>query len=231
MGRKIRMVQIISGLQTLLQNRRWANGIRVAYFPRIQYVAAQSRSQKFTVEIKWDTREFHRKNYFHVDVQRHLLCEKECESNGRLVSLYAKRFGTGQLSFLGLGSEKKWYSISADSPQGEWDRIADRMMLDFGESRHPVFRATRPLSRGQLKKQRPWKIVDPLLCRPGNDYNCFSHNYFCKSAQSLRGSRRNVWRIWILSCGKTRCGRTVEFLVRVECDQHKRAFEQWWSYT
>ena len=31
-----------------------------------------------------------------------------------------KRFGTGQWSFLGLGSVKKWYSISADSPQGEW---------------------------------------------------------------------------------------------------------------
>ena len=45
--------------------------------------------------------------------------EKECESNARLVSLYAKRFGTGQWSFLGPVSEKKWYSISADSPQGE----------------------------------------------------------------------------------------------------------------
>ena len=27
------------------------------------------------------------------------------------------------------GSEKKWYSISADSPQGEWDRMAEKMML------------------------------------------------------------------------------------------------------
>ena len=73
--------------------------------------------------------------------------EKECESNARLVSLYARRFGTGQGSFLGPGSEKKWYSISADSPQGEWDRMAEKMMLEFGESGHPVFRATSPLSR------------------------------------------------------------------------------------
>ena len=29
----------------------------------------------------------------------------------------------------GPGSEKKWYSISADSPQGEWDRMAEKMML------------------------------------------------------------------------------------------------------
>ena len=33
--------------------------------------------------------------------------EEECMLNAKLVSLYAKRFGTGQWSFLGPGSEKK----------------------------------------------------------------------------------------------------------------------------
>ena len=70
--------------------------------------------------------------------------EKECETNARLVSLCAKRFGIAQWSFLGPGSEKKWYSISADSPQGEWDRIAEKMMLEFAESGHPIFRANCP---------------------------------------------------------------------------------------
>ena len=84
--------------------------------------------------------------------------EKECESNARLVSLHAKKFGTGQWSFLGPGSEKKWSSISADSPQGEWDRLAEKMMLEFGESGHPVFRATSPLSRGQLKSKGGGKL-------------------------------------------------------------------------
>ena len=92
--------------------------------------------------------------------------EKECKSNAQLVSLFAKRFGAGQWSFLGPGSEKKWYSISEDSPQGEWDKIAEKMMVTLAESGHPVFRATSPLSRGQ---QRWWKIVDTLLCRPGDD--------------------------------------------------------------
>ena len=55
--------------------------------------------------------------------------KKECEANAQLVSPSAKRFGAGQWSFLGLGSEKKWYSIGEDSPQGEWDRIAEQMML------------------------------------------------------------------------------------------------------
>ena len=64
----------------------------------------------------------------------------------------------GQLSFLGLGSEKKWYSISEDGAQGEWDKIAEKMMLTFAESGHPIFRATSPLSRGQLKSKRGGKL-------------------------------------------------------------------------
>ena len=79
--------------------------------------------------------------------------KKECESNANLVSLYAKRFGTGQWSFIGPGSEKKWYSIGEDSPQGVWENMAERMMLEFAESEHPIFRATSPLSRGRLKSK------------------------------------------------------------------------------
>ena len=33
--------------------------------------------------------------------------ETECLANAKLVSLYARRFGRGQWSFIGLGSEKK----------------------------------------------------------------------------------------------------------------------------
>ena len=58
--------------------------------------------------------------------------EKECESNAQLVSLYAKRFGIGQWSFLGPGSEGKWFSVGAGSPRGEWDGVGGR---DVGSSR------------------------------------------------------------------------------------------------
>ena len=84
--------------------------------------------------------------------------EKECMSNANLVSLYPKRFGKGQWSFIGPGSEKKWYSISEDSPQGEWDNMAERMLLEFAESGCPIFRATSPLSRGQLKSKGGGKL-------------------------------------------------------------------------
>ena len=84
--------------------------------------------------------------------------KQECELSAQLVSIYAKRFSPGRWSFLGLGSEKKWYSTHESKPQGEWDRVAELMMLEFGESRHPVFRSTRPLSEGVLKSKGGGKL-------------------------------------------------------------------------
>ena len=72
-------------------------------------------------------------------------------------TLYAKRFGKGQWSFICPGSEKKWYSIK-DSPQRIWDTIAERMLLEFAESGCPIFRATTPLSRGQLRSKGHGKL-------------------------------------------------------------------------
>ena len=141
-----------------------------------------------------------------IDVAQKFKITKKCESNARFdsLSLCAKRFGAGQWSFFGFGSDEKWYSISWDSPQGEWDRIAEQMMLTFAESTHPVFRSTSllsrgvlksismsttlpgipmwstsPFSRGVLESKRGWKIVNSLLRWGGNDWNCLSHNYFC----------------------------------------------------
>ena len=79
--------------------------------------------------------------------------ERECESNANLVCICARRFSPGRRSFLGPGSAKKWYSTYIDKPQGEWDRVAELMMIKFRESGHPVFRATSPVSRGTLKSK------------------------------------------------------------------------------
>ena len=79
--------------------------------------------------------------------------EQECELNANLVSVYASRFSPGRWSFLRPGSEKKWYSTHESKPQGEWDRVAELMMITFSESGHPVFRSTSPFSRGVLKNK------------------------------------------------------------------------------
>ena len=88
----------------------------------------------------------------------------ECLKNAETVKVLARRVGIGQWSFIGPGSEKKWYS-SENSPQGAWDNIAEQMLLEFAESGHPTFRATSPLSRGILQEQRAWKTVYTLRCR------------------------------------------------------------------
>ena len=72
-----------SGLQKLWQNRRRANGIRVEYFPRIQYVAAQWRSQTFTVEIRCETPENFTGRIIFMSMFNDISCgsrdnEKEC---------------------------------------------------------------------------------------------------------------------------------------------------------
>ena len=42
----------------------------------------------------------------------------ECLVNARVVKVLAKRFGIGQWSFIGPGSEKNWSSVEENSPQG-----------------------------------------------------------------------------------------------------------------
>ena len=79
--------------------------------------------------------------------------EQESNAGADLVSICARRCPPGRWSFLGPGSEKKWYSTNKERPGAKWDRVAELMMIKFGESGHPVFRATSPLSRGMLKNK------------------------------------------------------------------------------
>ena len=84
--------------------------------------------------------------------------EEECLANAKVVSILAKKFGIGQWSFIGPASEKKWYCMEENSPQGIWDHIAEKMLLEFAESGCPIFRATTPLSRGKLKSKGHGKL-------------------------------------------------------------------------
>ena len=80
---------------------------------------------------------------------------------------------------VGHVSETKWCSSNKERPGGKWDRVAELMMIKFGESGHPVFRATSPFSRGMLKSKGGGKS-SIRFCADGDTIeNCFSHNYFC----------------------------------------------------
>ena len=90
---------------------------------------------------------------------------QQCLRDADYVKTFAKRFGIGQWSFIGPGSEKKWYP-SENNPQGEWDRIAEDMLLKFAESGHPIFRSTTPLSRGKLKSKGKGKVSIHFSAEP-----------------------------------------------------------------
>ena len=75
---------------------------------------------------------------------------EKCEMNSVTIANYAHRFLLGRWSFLGAGSEKT-------KPDGDWDKTAERRMLNFAESGHPIFRATSALKRGELRSKAKGK--------------------------------------------------------------------------
>ena len=65
-----------------------------------------------------------------------------CIASSLNVAEYARGFAHGRWSFLGPGSETKWYGTHTYKPNGEWDNVAQIMMINFCESGHPVFRGS-----------------------------------------------------------------------------------------
>ena len=79
--------------------------------------------------------------------------EDSCPLTSRTIRDCASRFKNGRWAFLGLGQENKWYHDYATSYEGKWDLCASRMVNDFENSGHPVFKAISPLGRGILKRK------------------------------------------------------------------------------
>ena len=105
--------------------------------------------------------------------------KEERVANARVVKVLAKKFGIGQWSFIGPGSEKNRYSMEEDSPQGIWDKLAEKMLIEFAESGCPIFRATSPLSRGQLKSKGHGKLSIHFAAVQETIETIFSHNFLC----------------------------------------------------
>ena len=85
----------------------------------------------------------------------------ECLKNAEFVKTFAKRFGIGQWSFIGPGSEKKWYP-SENSPQGAWDHTAEDMLLGIRRKRTSYLPCNDSIVQGSAKKYRTRKVVYTL---------------------------------------------------------------------
>ena len=84
--------------------------------------------------------------------------EEECVANAKVVSILAKKFGIGQWAFIGPGSEKKWHSMEENSPHGILGSHRGKDAVGIRRKRMSIFRATTPLSRGQLKSKGHGKL-------------------------------------------------------------------------
>ena len=62
---------------------------------------------------------------------------EKCIMNSVTVANYARRFLLGHWSFLVPGSDKKLYGTHVCKPDGQWDEVAENMMINFAESEHP----------------------------------------------------------------------------------------------
>ena len=147
--------------------------------------------------------------------------QQECELSAQLVSIYVKRFSRGKWSFLRPGSEKKWYSTHEYTPQGEWDRVAELMMLKFGESGHPVFRSTSPLSRGVLKSKRGGKL-SIHFCADEVTIETVFRTIISVNQLSIYGAVSNLCeecKTCLVRTGATCFGRTIRPIVCAKCDE------------
>ena len=121
-----------------------------------------------------------------------------------------EKFGIGQRSFIGPGSEKKW-SSAENSPQGIGDHIADKMLLEFAESGHPIFRATTPLSRAILKSKGHERLSIHFTADNPTIETFFASNFLSISSVSTEQWRFSVnnWKIIKMDRGKLRinCSR------------------------
>ena len=99
---------------------------------------------------------------------------------------FARRFGIGPWSFIGPGSEKKWYS-SENSPQGAWGQHCGTDVAGICRKVDILFsRATTPLSMGSLKSKGRGKLSFHFAADQDTSDNNLSHYSFCQSAQCLR---------------------------------------------
>ena len=135
-------------------------------FPGFTTLGILGEIQKYMTELQCEPEQFKGRIIFMSMYNDIVWGERgyteKCIMNSVTVAHYARRFLLGRWSFLGPGSEKKWYGTYSDKPDGDWDKTAELMMLNFAESGHPIFRVTSAHGKRRTKKQSKGKEVYSL---------------------------------------------------------------------
>ena len=128
-------------------------GIRVEYFPRTHHSGNPESVSTDDERITVWTRELHRQDHLHINVQRHCTgfqskwwnMWKQFKDNEKVCWKIPSRslvFPRARIW------KKKWYGTYDCKPDGSWDRTAEKMLQNFAGSGHPIFRGTSALEGG-----------------------------------------------------------------------------------
>ena len=150
---------IIWKIWNVLMENRWSSSGK--YSQDSLHLPPRTNSRIHERTKVW-SRAVQRQEHLHANVQRHCMVRKKgikgkCKSNAHEVADYARRFLRGHWSFLGPGSEKKWFGTYSDKPGRVWDQSAEDMMLELTETIHPLFRASIAFESGELRSKEGCK--------------------------------------------------------------------------
>ena len=156
-------------IQNFGHNWRRADGIRVEYFPEFTTLQFIGKVQEIMTKIG-DPSQFKGRDYLHVDVQWQLYGGSEGQWTGNalqtptLETLFAKRFPAGRWTFVGLGSEKKWYSTYIERrTRRHWTESLN-LWWSNSEKADTQFSSHESIVPRNAQKQTRWKIIIALLC-------------------------------------------------------------------
>ena len=106
-------------------DRRRTDGIRVEDFPGFTMGDVDEIHKTMIRELKCEPEHFKGRIIFmsmYNDIERRKRGNREdCIANAHRDTEYARRFTRGHWSFLGPGSEKKWYGTHVSKPDGQCD--------------------------------------------------------------------------------------------------------------
>ena len=149
----------IDGMPTEFE---WKNFPEITTLGLLEKIQSQMRDLTvWTWALQWQ-------DHLHVNVQRHCMTRKRKQRK-----MWNRKFPRGRWSFLGPGSEEKWYGTHTDKPDGSHDQTAQKMrqisqdpviqyfvppvlLREGAEAIHPIFRTTSAIEIGELRSKGKW---------------------------------------------------------------------------
>ena len=116
-----------------------------------------------------------------------------------------------------MGQKQSGIPLTKKDQEEKWDRVAELMMIKFGESGHPVFRAKSQLSGGTLKSKGGGKL-SMRFCADGDTIQTVFRTIISVNQLSIYGAVSELCEEYSICQTSTRrlvvAGRSAPLFVR-----------------